>query len=322
MKTVFIINPCAGKKKNTDSLISKIKSVSGKHGADTEIYITKSSGDATVFVREYCNARGGARFIACGGDGTLGEVLCGAMGCEDAEIGVLPMGTGNDFCRNFGKEPRFDDIALQIFGRCMKCDAIKYTTEVDGEIREGYGANMFNIGFDCKVADFTSEIKEKTFLSGALAYFASILVTLVKKECSDLKVALDGETVHDGKLLLTSVANGCYCGGGIKSNPLADVSDGLISVNIINNISRLRFISLLPYYMKGNFMKLRGIDKVISSVKCKKITVEPASGFMRLCVDGEIRDAGKTELEIVHNAFNFVLPIPCEIPAPKECTAL
>jgi diacylglycerol kinase family enzyme len=60
--------------------------------------------------------------------------------------------------------------------------------------------------------------------------------------------------------------------------------------------------------MKGNFLKLRNIEKYILSEKCKKVTVTPLEGNLRLCIDGEITDAGKIEFEIVHDAFDFVVP--------------
>ena len=302
MKTVFIINPCAGKKNDLDSLIESIKGASC--GRDVTVYLTKSPGDATGYVKSFCAENGGGRFIACGGDGTLNEVLNGVIGYEGAEVGVIPVGTGNDFCRNFGRDYDFFDIPSIIDGTGVRCDAIRYTNKCG----EGYCLNMFNIGFDCNVADMTSEIKKKPFISGSFAYFVSILLMLIKKKGAELRIELDGEVHHDGKLLLTSVANGSYCGGGIKSNPLADITDGLININIIKNVSRLRFLTLLPYYMKGTVLEKKGVHRFIASENCKSIRISPKGGKMRLCVDGEITDADETVFEIIHNAFTFVLP--------------
>lgn len=309
MKTVFIINPKAGQGKNIQKIISEMQKTASSLKAEIEIYITKAVGDAEKFVRKFCKQNGPARFIACGGDGTLSEVLNGAIESENAEVGVIPCGTGNDFCRNFCEDTYFSDITAQITSESVKCDAIKYTTTVNGGQNSGYCVNMFNIGFDCNVADMTQEMKKKPLISGSLAYFLSIFTTLIKKKGADLKVELDGQEVHNGSLLLTSVANGCFCGGGIKSNPLACVHDGLLNVNIIRDVPRRVFITLLPLYMKGTFLKKKGIEKIISSVKCKKMTIIPNKNrVIRICIDGEITDAGKTEFEIVHNAFNFVVP--------------
>ena len=306
MKTVFIVNPKAGKKNNIEKFIEKINAAANKLSADVEIYVTKAVGDAAVFAHNFCEKHGKARFIACGGDGTLSEVLCGAMDFEDTEIGVFPMGTGNDFVKNF--EGDFSDIEAQITGKSEKCDAIKYTTVCDGKPKTGYCANMFNIGFDCNVVDAMEHIKKKNIASGPFAYFLGILTTLIKKKGADLEIQIDGETKHKGRLLLTSVANGCFCGGGVKSNPGACVHDGLMNVNIIYNVSRLKFICLLPYYMRGTHLSLKGIDRVISNVGCKKLVIRPRGGSMRLCTDGEITTAGETTFEILQDAFSFVIP--------------
>ncbi|MBE7033136.1 MAG: YegS/Rv2252/BmrU family lipid kinase [Ruminococcaceae bacterium] len=316
MKTVFIVNPMAGQGKNIESLVEKIKTVIEKLKSDAQIYITESVGDATEFVRNYCKKHGAARFIACGGDGTLGEVVNGCIDCHGSEVGIIPMGTGNDFCRNFKTETEFSDIEAQFLGNTVKCDAVFYKSHISGTEKSGYCVNMFNIGFDCNVADMTARMKKKPCISGSLAYFLSIFAILIKKKGANLKIELDGKQEHEGPLLLTSIANGCFCGGGIKSNPLACVKDGLININIIFNISRFKFLTLLPYYMKGTHMKLKNIENIIHNKYCEKVVLTPLNGNMKICIDGEIEDAGKTEFKIVHDAFNFV--VPEKVPVQKE----
>ncbi len=312
MKTVFVVNPKAGKKNNVEALTRKIKAATEKLKADVEIYETKSVGDASDYVRAYCEKKGSARFIACGGDGTLCEVLNSAVLFDGAEVGVMPFGTGNDFIKNFDGD--FSDVKAQITSESEKCDIIKYTTtDEKGNKRVGYCANMFNIGFDCNVADTMTEMKKKPFVSGSLAYVLAIFAMLIKKKGADLEIILDGKEKYNGRLLLTSIANGCFCGGGIKSNPAACVHDGLMNVNIIKDISRLRFISLLPHYMKGTHPYIKGIEKIIDNEGCKRITIRPRRGIMRLCIDGEISSAGETEFEIIHDAFNFVVPEKAEV---------
>ncbi|MBQ3118792.1 MAG: hypothetical protein IJC10_03410 [Clostridia bacterium] len=295
MNTVFIVNPKAGQGKNIENLTKEIAS------ANAMYYITKSVGDAENFVRNFCKTKGPARFIACGGDGTLNEVLNGIAGF-DAEIGVLPIGTGNDFCRNFQGD--FHNIRTLIDASCQTIDVIRYTT--NGNTR--LCANMFNIGFDCNVADMVADIKKKPFISGSLAYFMSILVALIKKKGANLKLEIDSEPFFDGPILLTSVANGKFCGGGIMSNPLSDICDGYINVNVIYNIPRRRFIPLLPRYMKGTHIKLKNIEKFIYNTKCKKLKITPNSQNFRICADGEIHDAGVVEFEILPKAIQFVTP--------------
>ncbi len=308
MKTVFVINPKAGQGTGLEKLIQSIRNAANKLKADVEIYVTKAIGDAERYVREYCKVFGGARFIACGGDGTLGEVLNGAIEQPDSQIGVMLYGTGNDFRRNFGSQEDFLDVEAQITADCTRCDAIRYTKETDGKKQARYCANMFNIGFDCNVADLTAKMKTRPFISGSLAYFISIFAILIKKKGANLAIELDGREKHKGPLLLTAISNGKFCGGGLESNPLGVINDGLMDVNIVYNISRLNFLTKLPFYIRGTHIKLKNIENVIFSTKCKKIAVTPLNGKMRICVDGEIEDAERTEFEIVPAAFDFVVP--------------
>ena len=308
MRTVFIVNPNAGKGSNIQKFVDEIKQTADRLNVDVQVYLTKAVGDAEVFVRRYCIDFGPARFVACGGDGTLNEVVNGAYGFDDVEIGVVPMGTGNDFRRNFKDCGEFTDIEAQIKGICEKCDVIRYSTQLENGKKVGCGVNMFNIGFDCNVADLTARMKKKPFISGSFAYFISIFGMLIKKKGANIAIELDGDVVHMGPLLLTSIANGCYCGGGIMSNPLAEIQDGLINVNIVNNVSRRRFIGLLPHYMKGDFLDLEDIDEVVVSPKCRNVVVTPLEGTMKMSIDGEICQVGRTEFEVLHNAVNFVVP--------------
>ena len=297
MKTVFIINKNAGQKKEVENLIRKIPETA-------EVYFTKCKGDATRFVKEYCENYGPARFIACGGDGTINEVVNGVLSCDGAESGVVPVGTGNDFVRNFSGCDFFD-VSLQMSCESQEVDVIHYTSYLNGRETGGYGVNMFNIGFDCNVADKKEQL---TFIPGALAYFVSIFINLIAKKGAEVKIETDGECVHNGKLLLTSVANGCYCGGGIKSNPLSHIKNGLINVNIVKNISRLRFISLLPKYMKGTHINIKNIEKIIAVKMCDEITVTPLNGKMKFCVDGEILSTEKIKFEIKPQKLKFAVP--------------
>ncbi len=307
MKTIFILNPCAGQGKAINTLQNEIKQAAKRLNADVEIYVTSAEGDAENFVRNYCQNQGKARFIACGGDGTLSEVLNGAIKCKEAEIGVIPCGTGNDFVRNFPDVDGFLSPEAQLCGETILCDAMRYREiKTDSKIR--YCANMFNIGFDCNVADMAAKLKKKPLISGSMAYFWGIFLILIQKKGANLSIATDGIEKYDGPLLLCSMANGAYCGGGIKSNPLASITDGQININIIYNISRLNFIHKLPYYMKGTHINLPNIDNIIYTGKCKEVFVTPKDGTFRVSVDGEIKTIGQTKFEIVPQAFQFVIP--------------
>ena len=131
---------------------------------------------------------------------------------------------------------------------------------------------------------------------------------LIKKKGAKLIIKTNGVKNFEGKLLLTAIANGKFCGGGIKSNPCADLCDGKIDMNIVYNISRLNFVSKLIYYMKGTHIKLKNIEKVICNQKCTQAVITPQEGTMRVCVDGEVLEMGETTFTVVPESVNFVLP--------------
>lgn len=317
MKNVFIVNPYAGQGKGNDKFIEKIESVAADLGMPVSVYKTAGVGDGQVLARQIAvEASKGTRIFACGGDGTFNEVLNGVMEAQagsEISIGLIPMGTGNDFCRNFPEAGDFVDIRSQLLGSPVPCDAIRYSGMLDGRQQTRYCANMFNIGFDCNVVDLTATLKTYPLVAGSFAYLLAVFSMMVKKKGANLRVEVDGEVRNDGPLLLTAVANGCFCGGGVKSSPEARTDDGLMDYNIIRDVSRLDFIRLFPKYAKGTHMSVPGVERIIDTGKAKHITITPLNGegklgTMRLCTDGEIVDAEKIDMEIAPRAFSLIIP--------------
>lgn len=312
MRIIFVINPKAGKGKGIDKLVEKIRSTSEKTGIKASTYMTKAVGDAEAFAdligKETASSGEEVRLIACGGDGTLNEVLNGAIRYDNLTVGVMPIGTGNDFCRNFPDEGDFLDVEAQLKGKVVKCDAIRYSGLLAGKEQTRYCANMFNIGFDCNVVDLTAKLKTYPMIKGSFAYLLGVAVTYIKKKGAKLRVELDGKVIEDGPLLLTAIANGGFCGGGVHSSPYASVNDGIMDVNVIFNVSRLDFLKKFPHYAKGTHMELPDINQILYAGTCRKARITPLDGTMRLCTDGEIIDAGAIDFEMVPEAFNLLLP--------------
>ncbi len=339
IRNIFIVNPKAGQGKGNAKFAERIRAEAERAGATAEIYTTAGVGDAEILARQISeevidnikedientgntqntqNTKEEIRIFACGGDGTLNEVLNGIIGNENISVGVVPIGTGNDFCRNFPEAGDFSDIASQLSSHPVKCDAIRYSGLLAGKEQTRYCANMFNIGFDCNVVDLTATLKKYPFLAGSMAYLMAVFAILVRKKGANLKIEIDGETKYDGPLLLTAVANGSFCGGGVKSSPNASLSDGKLDINIIYNVKRREFIKKFPYYSKGTHMELPDIDKILYAAQAKKVVITPNEGTMRLCTDGEIVDAGRVEMEVMHDAFSFLLPQDATKPEEAE----
>ncbi len=310
MKFHFLINPVAGKAGGVDKHRGIIQGAIKTHDLDAVIYETRSVGDAEVYVKSVLadNSSEDICFIACGGDGTFNEVLNGCMGSPNAICSVYPMGTGNDFVRNFPHNHEFGDLDALLNGEVIRCDAIEYSGVINGEFQVRYCGNMFNIGFDCNVVDKTAELKAKPLIAGSFAYLLGVASTLIKKKGADLKVIADGKVLSDGPILLTSIANGSYCGGGVMSNPYADVQDGEIDISVIRNLGRLRFIRLFPKYQHGMHLDIPQTKDIITNTKAQEITVIPRQGTMRLCVDGEISTTEGILFRIQPEAFRLLVP--------------
>ncbi|MCI8609505.1 MAG: hypothetical protein HFE73_07665 [Firmicutes bacterium] len=314
MKTIFIINPCAGQGRGIDQLKQQIKKAIEETGQTASIYMTKEPGDgeevAKIFTYLTCGSEEG-RIIACGGDGTLNEILNGVLSAPPSDhmaIGLMPTGTGNDFARNFPDAGDFLDPKAQLLGEIIDCDAIRYWGDIDGKQQTRYCANMFNIGFDCNVVDMAARLKNYPLVAGSFAYLLAVAVTFIKKKGARLKVELDGEVIEDGSVLLTALGNGGFCGGGVHSSPYASVQDGKMDVNIIYNVGRLDFLKKFPYYAKGTHNELPDIDRILCARTCQTARITPLDGVMRLCTDGEIVDAGTVDFAVEQGAFRLLLP--------------
>ena len=310
MKHHFIINPAAGKGTFVRSLTSRIREAAKAREIDYEIYETKAPGDAVDFVAKTVAADTlRHRFYACGGDGTLCEVINGAPLCKRAEFALIPIGTGNDFCRNFDDRAAFLDICRQIDGTPMTIDLIRYN--------DRYCVNMLNIGFDCQVVARTVKYKKSKLIPSRMAYSAGVVSTLMHKMTTPMHIELDTGEIIERPLLLMSIANGQYYGGGYHSNPRAVPDDGFFDVNIIEKISRFTFMSLIGSYKAGTHLETAA--KYITYRQSTALTIHFDTETM-MCADGELEYVTDLSVSLVPGATTFVLPegVHCISVKPAE----
>ena len=157
MKHIFIINPAAGKKDSRQRVYTMAEALKKNHNLDVECKLTKSRGHATALTRAFAETGDYVRFYACGGDGTVNEIANGIAGFPNAAMTCIPIGSGNDFLKNFGKdaEPLFLDAENLWNGDVTPLDLIdcngKYCltiacTGIDARIAElkasGLGADV------------------------------------------------------------------------------------------------------------------------------------------------------------------------------------
>ena len=301
MKHYFITNPAAGKKNSCEELCERIITAGTECGADFEIYETTAAGDATRFVKEMCESFPSVekRFYACGGDGTLNEVVSGAVGQKNASVGLIPAGSGNDFARNFKNNELFFDIKAQIAGEATPVDVLA--------LNDKFAINMVNIGFDCEVVKRMVRIKRSPLCPAGLAYIFGLVITLITKPGVKVEVSIDGGEYKPYNLLLCTNANGCYCGGGFHSNPHALLTDGKINFLFVNNVSRIKFLTLVSSYKKGTHICEKNA-KILSSASCSTIDMR-FDGIQSVSIDGEVNDIDRElHFSIKRGGLNFVIP--------------
>ncbi len=297
MKNYFIINPASGRGESM-RFIPDIEAFD-----NTNVFITSQKGEASVFVKKIADSGEVCRFYAVGGDGTLNEVINGAYGYKNAQVGLIPCGTGNDFVRCFKNKEDFTDIAAQLNGMEEPVDTIE--ASFDGG--EGiYFINMANIGFDCNVVINTNTIKKK-YASGSAAYIMGLIQELSKDIGQNIKIKFDDGDIYDGCQLLCTIANGMYCGGGFFSSPNARLSDGYIDVAVIHKMKKLKILSLLKKYRDGTYMTVPGIRDFVTYKKTTSLIVE-MDKEQGISVDGEIYFFKTAEFINNKNSISFIIP--------------
>lgn len=304
MKYAFIINPKAGQGRGTEKLKYKIEKTAKELEKDISIHVTAGVGDATVIANKLCEENKELRIIVCGGDGTFNEAVNGAAD-YDVPIGIIPIGTGNDFIRNFGTEDDFLSVENQFSFEPVPVDLIKYSYDSSW----GYCTNVINIGFDGNVAILAGKLKTMPLIAGSFAYLSSIIFNLAGKRGQNLTVYSGGEKMHEGPLLLCSVGNGKFCGGGICNSPKARMDDALMDLEIVKDVTRRKFIKLLPTYIKGEILNKPELREYINFVQTNDICIKPKGDFMEYCIDGEPIKTGKLSLEIIPKKLKFLTKI-------------
>lgn len=295
MKHVFIINPKAGKGKS-GSIISEIEVACKQRNADYEIHYTTGIGDGESYAKKVAERNEPVRIYACGGDGTLYDVVNGTIGHENVEIASIPVGSGNDFIRLFGTKESFLNIGAHMDGKIITLDAINCNGK--------YAINQCSMGFDANVCDKQSSFKKIPWLNGESAYVASLLYCFVKKITNVFTIQIDDGAPETMSVLFTYVGNSRWYGGGFMAAPLAMPDDGLMDIVIVKkDISRLQMLPLIPKYKNGQHL---GWNRTTFKRARKiKITSEETSVVN---VDGEIQYVKEAVMTLVDKAVKFVIP--------------
>ena len=303
MKHIFIINPAAGKRNCTTELMEMAKGLEERHGIQVECILTKSAGHACETVREIAMTGEEVRFYACGGDGTINEVANGIIGCDNAAMTCIPVGTGNDFLKNFGDMaelfadaenlwdgPQFPLDAIDCNGRCALTIACS--------------------GFDAQVAEDVHRFGKSPLLGGQGSYIASIAVNFFARSLGHKwAVTVDGED-FSGDYAVAAVCNGRYYGGGFNPAKEARMDDGVLETILVKKISKAQFLQFVGLYGKGEYYKLPDYARCYHA---NEIVIESADGKdIITCLDGECIHNKRVVLRLADGKVNFFGPAGCD----------
>lgn len=299
MKYYFVINPISGSFDKTEILTKEItEAFDGNNIDEYEIYVTKCKEDGEKYVKEVASTiTEDTVFLACGGDGTTYEVLNGLAEAPHAILGVVGVGSCNDFLKCFPK-CNFRNIKNIIKGEIKKIDILK--------CNDRYCLNEINIGFDALVNDECNKIKAAA-KSVKSAYTKAIVKHLIKKKTLHGKVMTDGNELYNDKMLLMTCTNGKYYGGGFCAAPRAIVDDGLMETLVIKNISRINFVRLVSDYKKGTHLDKPKFLKYLKYSRAKEVDIEFTEDAC-VCLDGEISYSKKLNISIQPLKLRFLLP--------------
>lgn len=275
-KILFVINPAAGKGKG----IKEIPRIQQRFKAfDYEIIISKEPNGITKLVRDELD-KGYTDIIAVGGDGTLGEVINGIMG-KDITLGVLPLGSGNDFIKTLDLSEDFDERLLAI--------EKGHTKEMFApSMNEHYFINVLGWGVD---AEIIKEKNKNIIREGKLNYLYSTLKMLMTYKPKSVTFTID-DKVYEREVYLVAVGNGQYVGNGMKICPGANPIEKELEVCIVE---KMPLRTLLRHFSKI-FKGTHGMVKGIEIVKGQRITVDfPKNTVIQ--VDGTLQQVETLDIK-------------------------
>lgn len=295
MKHLFVINPMSGKGKGMDMIMPKLKASLAKRELDYEIYVSKSSQDAKDYVKEQAAKGEPIRFYACGGDGTIYDVVNSIYGYDNAEFAAIPLGSGNDFIRIFGEKEDFLDIDAQLDGTVIFIDAIK--------CGDRYAVNQCSMGLDAEVCFKQSDFKKLPIFTGETAYTAALIYCAASKRKNKFTVTIDdGEPITDN-FVFAYCGNSRYYGGGYMAGPYALPDDGMLDFGMVKTMSLPKLFSRIGEYKKGQHYSW---DET-TYTRGRKMTVH-SDKLAAVNIDGECELAHDRTFELLPNAFKFVVP--------------
>ncbi len=282
----LFLNPIAGRGR-AGRRLSRILELMEATDVRPLVHQSAGVGDLESRIREAVRS-GATQLIVAGGDGSIHEAVNGIMAVGGkAALGVVPVGTGNDFAKAVGI-PLDWEAATTLLARRIADGAQPRRIDL-GRMNQRWFANGAGIGLDARV---THIARSYSLPIGELVYLAAIFHAMADGVATpDIVIEAD-ELRWDGPLTLANISNGPWIGGMFHIAPMASAEDGTLELLIAAPVTRRRILRLLPKLIRGSHME----EPEIVHASVRRVTIS-ASAAVPSHLDGEVQPP-QTEFEI------------------------
>jgi len=300
---LVILNPTADRG-NAIKRIPVIKELMDSYKLDYEIIQTNAQLHAIELAKQAVRD-GFDAVISASGDGTANEVINGLMEMKaekdhNVQLGVFPIGTGNDFAFGADIPEKLEDAIKNVAEGKAKAVDIGFVK--GGDFPEGrYFGNCIGVGFDAEAGFVAAGLAP---LRGFLSYIvAAILTAFIYFKAPTLEIEYNGKKIVKPSLMC-SIMTGTRLGGGFFMAPDAKNDDGLYDVCIVDEVSSMKILGLIPSFFKGT----QESHDEVEMIQAKKLKVTALKGKISAHVDGEtLCENGKSvEVELIPKALEIL----------------
>ncbi|MCU0473085.1 MAG: diacylglycerol kinase family lipid kinase [Bacteroidales bacterium] len=257
-----IVNPNAGNGKGKKDW-ERISGLFARENIKIISKFTERKGQAIEFAGEVIGS-GFRKIISVGGDGTLNEIVNGVFKqnycpANEVTVGMIPVGTGNDWGRMFGIPLVYEgsvNVIKENKSLLHDIGVISYYTGAEQHKR--YFINIAGLGFEAMVVKKTNKQKDKGRSNNAI-YLYNLLSSLISYKNTDAEMIIEG-IKRSAKVFSINVGNGRYCGGGMRQTPDALPDDGLLDITVIKEMGRIEIIKALKILYDGTILSHPKVD--------------------------------------------------------------
>ncbi len=304
LKTILIVNRNAGNKtagKNWKEIFLKLR----RSTPEIELEFTSHRNHA-ISITKKAVEEGCRKVIILGGDGTLNEAANGILLQKKVPpthvlLGLIPIGSGDDWCRTFNV-PTDTSEAIDIIKneRTFLQDIGKVTYSHDGKRVSRYFINVAGMGFDAMVAHKVNRDKDKHQTTKTV-YFKNLITSLIESQSQPYKIIIDDKKIKED-IFSMCVGIGKYNGGGMMQLPNAIPDDGVFDITLIKSISKTDVIKNVKNLYDGSFIS----HPSAALMKGKEISIE-APKKVYLEADGESLGNPPYEFEILPRSLCVIV---------------